>query len=241
VTESSNTTACAVAPIGARLESSPYPAVVVNADGTVRALNRAARVVFPDVRAGAPLTASSTAWLAPSHAEATARGGGSATRARGRVGSSTFEAHPVPHEDGTVTWWLVDDTDAAVARAALHAEQAATAFLADVSTVLLGSLNLQRCMEITATLATGHLCDVAMVMAPAVRGAYPTVSSVRGGEVVTESLAVDPEEVQGNRVDRRLSIQAEAKGTGRERPVDGHRCACEPVAGEVAPQLGNLR
>jgi hypothetical protein len=123
VTESSNTTACAVATIDARVESSPYPAVVVDADGIVQALNRAARAVFPDVRAGSRLTAPPTAWLTPSRA-------GSAERARGRVGSRTFEAHPVPHDDGTVTWWLVDDDDAAVARAALHAEQAATAFLA---------------------------------------------------------------------------------------------------------------
>ncbi|MFC5952698.1 PP2C family protein-serine/threonine phosphatase [Pseudonocardia lutea] len=182
--------------IDPRIDTAPYPAVVADAAGTVRALNRAARSLLPAVRVGETLTATAPAWLAESHASlATDPGPGAA--AQGRVDRRSLEAHAVRHEDGTVTWWLVDDTDTRLAREALRSEQARTAFLTQVSTALLGSLNVQRCMEITTGLAVENLSDAAIVMAPASRGRHPTVTAVRGGTPVHHVLDVDPDEVPG--------------------------------------------
>ncbi|WP_345382370.1 PP2C family protein-serine/threonine phosphatase [Pseudonocardia yuanmonensis] len=182
--------------IDPRTDTAPYPAVVADAAGIVQALNQAARALLPAVRVGDTLTATGPGWLAESHAKLSADNDPD-TAAQGWVDRRSLEAHPVRHDDGTVTWWLVDDTDTRLAREALRTEQARTAFLTEVSTALLGSLNMQRCMEITAALAVENLCDAAIVMAPASRGRYPTVTGVRGAAPVHDVLDVDPEEVAG--------------------------------------------
>ncbi|MFR9801105.1 PP2C family protein-serine/threonine phosphatase [Pseudonocardia sp. RS010] len=196
VTDPEHATGATLLEIDTRIDTAPHPAVVADAAGIVQALNRAARALLPGVRVGESLTATAPGWLAESHATlAGTPGPGGA--AQGWVDRRSLEGHPVRHDDGTVTWWLVDDTDTRLAREALRTEQARTAFLTEVSTALLGSLNLQRCMETTVALATENLCDAAIVMAPARGGRYPTVTVLRGGEIVHDVLDVDAEEVPG--------------------------------------------
>ncbi|MGM1062693.1 PP2C family protein-serine/threonine phosphatase [Saccharothrix sp. Mg75] len=170
-------------------QSAPYPALLADGDGTVRALNRAARDLFPGAAVGAPLASGCAPWLADAHV----RPG----LAAGRVGARSFEAHPVEHDAGAVTWWLVDDTDVRVAHAALGVERERTALLSEVSTALLTSLNPERCMQVTARLAADHLADAALVIAPGGRFDHPVTHCVRGGSPVHAKLEFDADEVPG--------------------------------------------
>ncbi|WP_256105843.1 hypothetical protein [Streptomyces sp. ODS05-4] len=85
---------------------------------------------------------------------------------RGAVAGRTFEAHPTPVASGGVVWWLVDDTDLRLAEQPLASERERTELLAEISAALLSSLNVQRCMEVTARMAADHLADAAMIVAP---------------------------------------------------------------------------
>ncbi|MET9465711.1 PP2C family protein-serine/threonine phosphatase [Streptomyces sp. NPDC006544] len=117
--------------------------------------------------------------------------------AHGPVGGRSFEAHPTAGGDGTVVWWLVDDTDHRLAREALHMEKERTAFLTRASNLLLSSLNLERCMDVTAQMAAEHLADAALVIAPSHGHSLPVVTCVRGGAPSTSRLTVDPAQVPG--------------------------------------------
>ncbi|MGD9990223.1 SpoIIE family protein phosphatase [Pseudonocardia sp.] len=186
-------------------ENAPCAVLSVDPTGVVTAANRHARVLLPTAGIGAPLTAAAPRWLADAHDHMTGHPiHDDADDVAGIVGSVPseggprwVEAHARPTGDGTVTWWLLDVTELREARAALHTEQGRAAFLSEVSSRLLGSLNVQRCMEITAELATSHLCDAAVVIAPARRGSHATVVSVRGGGTTLGELGGDPAEVAG--------------------------------------------
>ncbi|MFE9747760.1 PP2C family protein-serine/threonine phosphatase [Saccharothrix saharensis] len=168
----------------------PCPAVLVDETGVVRAVNEAGRLVFPDARPGSALTDLAD-WLAPAPGEPHAGPVG------GVLGDRSFEAHPVAHDDGTTTWWLVEDTDARHAREALRVERERTAVLGEVSSALLTSLNPERCMKITAELAATHLADAAWVIAPGGRRDHPVAWCVRGGDAVHERMPFDPVDVAG--------------------------------------------
>ncbi|WP_091319762.1 PP2C family protein-serine/threonine phosphatase [Amycolatopsis tolypomycina] len=170
--------------------AAPAAALVVDRSGTIRALNDAARLLFPAAGPGRPAAGAVADWLVAAHE------GGVGDVVHGEVGELAFAAHPVPHGEA-VTWWLLDETEARSAREALAREQERTAFLSDASAALLGSLNLDRCMEVAARLAAQHLADAALVLAPAAGGPFPAVSCVRGGEPVRARLAVDPDELPG--------------------------------------------
>ncbi|MBN9107253.1 MAG: SpoIIE family protein phosphatase [Pseudonocardia sp.] len=169
--------------------------------------NRLARGLLPAAEVGGLLDAVAPQWLVDAHAAVPRRAvtdadrSGAAHTVAGPVPSETgprwVEAYARPDADGAVTWWLVDVTDLRTTREALRTEQARAAFLAEVSSRLLGSLNVQRCMEITAELATAHLCDAALVIAPARRGRHATVVSVRGRGTTLGDLTGDPAEVAG--------------------------------------------
>ncbi|MCG8919268.1 serine/threonine-protein phosphatase [Actinokineospora sp. PR83] len=161
----------------------PYPAVVLDGNGALLAANEVATLLVPPGDAVPD-------WLAT----ASAADG----HAHGDVGGRGFEAHPVPHgDDDSVTWWLVEDTDTRLAIEALRVERERTALLSDVSSALLASLNLDRCMDVTARLAAEHLADAAVVIAPAARHRYPAVLCLRGGDPVRTRLRVRPEDVPG--------------------------------------------
>ncbi|MFC9944014.1 PP2C family protein-serine/threonine phosphatase [Streptomyces pratensis] len=116
---------------------------------------------------------------------------------RGAIGGRRFEAHPTVRGDGSVAWWLVDDTDHQLLQEALHMERERTAFLARASNVLLSSLNLGRCMDVTAQMAAESLADAALAIAPARGERLPVVSCLRGGAPALSTVTVDPDGVPG--------------------------------------------
>ncbi|MCE7080975.1 SpoIIE family protein phosphatase [Streptomyces sp. ST2-7A] len=177
--------------------------VVVDADGAVRQANHAAGVLFPDAHPGARLTEVVPRWLSAAHHRGflphqVGDGAGAPPPAvSGPVGDRVYEAHPTRHDDGGVVWWFVDDTDHRLATDALRVERERTAFLAEASNLLLSSLNLERCMDVTARLAARYLADAALVIVPRSGRRHPVTVCAHGGEPRRARLAVDSSEVPG--------------------------------------------
>ncbi|WP_411107626.1 PP2C family protein-serine/threonine phosphatase [Streptomyces sp. cmx-4-9] len=171
--------------------------------------NEAAGLVFPGARPGTPMADAVPAWLSSAHERCTRAHSASPAGARqrpddrpapmaeGPVGDRAYEAHPTLRDDGTVLWWLVDDTDHRLARQALQMERARTAFLTRASNLLLSSLNLERCMDVTAQMAAEHLADAALVIAPSHGRELPVVCCLRGGTPSATRVRAHPEEVPG--------------------------------------------
>lgn len=175
-----------------RWADAPCAALTVGADGTVLQANGAARALLPRARTGDPLSR-----VAPWLATAGGADRGVPTAFSDIVDGRALEAQPVRHEGGSVTWWLIDVTDVRSIRDELHLEQARAAFLSEASAALLGSLNLGRCMEVTAQLAVSRLADGALVMTPGTRGQFHVVDAVTDGPVRHRTLRIDPDEVPG--------------------------------------------
>ncbi|MFD9123364.1 PP2C family protein-serine/threonine phosphatase [Kitasatospora sp. NPDC059571] len=176
--------------------------LVVGPTGAVRSLNAGARLLLPTARPGAALADTAPAWLAAAHRSAvqpvpSPGPGAPPAPVHGLLGERTVAAHPTPERDGSVVWWLVDETDQRLARTALSTERERTAFLVEASNLLLSSLNVQRCTEATARLAAGHLADAAVLVAPAGARRLPVTTCVRGGDPSGARLAVDPATVPG--------------------------------------------
>ncbi|MFD7920884.1 SpoIIE family protein phosphatase [Streptomyces sp. NPDC059740] len=172
------------------LDASPLPVLVTDGDGVVRVLNAAAASLLPQLAVGARLERGGPTWLA----EAQSR---RAERAEGPVGSRRFQAHRTRAADGSVAWWLADNTELHSARQALRTERERTAFLAEASHRLLSSPDADTCMETTARLAAGHLADAALVVGgPA--GRHPQLTRVCGdGSLHRDKLRADPGELPG--------------------------------------------
>lgn len=188
----------------------PYPVLVADAQGAIVLHNDAADVLLPGIRPGTRLADAVPDWLSAAHDALRASGRAAASPVgqvtdapvagapvTGTIGERTFEAHPSPRDDGTVAWWLVDDTDHLLAQKALRMERKRTSFLAEASSTLLSSLNLGRCMDVTAQLAAEHLADAALVIAPTHGRRLPVVTCLRGGTPVLAHESVDPDEVPG--------------------------------------------
>ncbi|MFI1016648.1 SpoIIE family protein phosphatase [Streptomyces sp. NPDC020965] len=194
-----------IAALDDALRSAPHPVIIADAAGTITSLNRAAAALLTRATIGAGLRATAPTWLARAHRElagapAPARSvsaGAPHRPVHGRVGAQTFEARPTRRHDGSVVWWLTDDTDRHLAEEALSAERERTRFLAEASNVLLASLNTDRCMVATARLAAEHFGDAAVVIAPAVGRGLPVAHAVRGGEAIRTTLTADPASVPG--------------------------------------------
>ncbi|MFJ8924820.1 SpoIIE family protein phosphatase [Streptomyces sp. NPDC102415] len=184
----------------------PYAVLVVDTAGTVVDLNPAAEALLGGALRGAPLTGAGPAWLARAHQEAAGPtrptadddpAGPRRAASHGRIGARSFEAHPAPGRDGDTVWWLADVTDRELAEDELAAERARTTFLAEASNVLLASLNTDRCMRVTAQLASRHLAEAAVVIGPAVGRKLPLAYAVEGRAAVCGTVTADPEEVPG--------------------------------------------
>ncbi len=184
----------------------PYPVLVADPAGTVLRANPAARLLLSGAEPGANMADAVPAWLSRAHAEAAphVRVPGDADRpgtplapAAGPIGERRFEAYPTPGESGEVVWWMVDGTERRRAEQALAAERERTGFLVEASNVLLASLNPDRCMAATVTLAAEHLADAAVVVAPPSRGKLLTVSAVAGQDAVRRQVAADPAVLPG--------------------------------------------
>ncbi|MEU6761771.1 GAF domain-containing SpoIIE family protein phosphatase [Streptomyces sp. NPDC046853] len=115
----------------------------------------------------------------------------------GAISERSFEAHSSMQGDGSVVWWLIDDTDHRLVREALRMERERTEFLAKTSNLLLASLNLERCMDVTAQLAAEYLADAALVVVPSRGQRLPVVSCLRGGSPVRSQESADPDDVPG--------------------------------------------
>ncbi len=164
----------------------PYPVLVADGSGTLVQHNDAARALLPAAHPGSRLTDVAPGWLAAAHRAVTApdargeQGPEAPAPASGEIDGLHFEAHSTLCADGTVAWWLVDDTNHRLAREALRTQRERTAFLAKASSLLLASLNLGRCMEVTARMAAEHLADAALAIAPSRGHRLPVVTCLRG-------------------------------------------------------------
>ncbi|GAA2765728.1 PP2C family protein-serine/threonine phosphatase [Streptomyces paradoxus] len=167
--------------------SAPCPVVVLDADGNIAELNDAAGALLPAARVGQPL--SFPAWLAAGRTRP--------VPVSGEVGDRSFSAQPSVLADGRTVWWLLDETAHRSAVAELAAERGRTRFLAEASAALLASLNLDRCMEVTARLATEHLADAALVISPTAGRSLPVVACDHRRELRRSTVSEAPESVPG--------------------------------------------
>lgn len=88
-----------------------------------------------------------------------------------------------------IVWWLVDVTER---QHEVDSLREWATFLAEASSELLPSLNLDRCLEVTACLAARRLADVALVVLPRPGRRYAIARCARGGQAVREDAAIDP-------------------------------------------------
>ncbi|MFB7051568.1 PP2C family protein-serine/threonine phosphatase [Streptomyces vinaceus] len=181
--------------------AAPHPVLVVDADGALVRRNDAAAALLPGAEPGTPLVDAAPAWLAEAHRTVRLPGPypvpDTAPELSGVIGGRRYEAHPSVRDDGTVGWWLVDDTDHQLVRDALDKERERTAFLAKASSALLSTLNLGRCMDVTAQMAAESLADAALAIAPSRGRRLPVVTCLRGGVPELSHHSVDPDDVPG--------------------------------------------
>ena len=146
------------------------------ADDTILLVNTAARALAPELAPGATATAAPL----PALARATAAGDDTFTDVhagrqllgrRRRLGDDHYG------------WYLRDCTEDLERAAALTAERARTAFLAEAGRRLSASLHQRRCVRTTVELAVSHLADAAVVVLPADRRQAEWMRLVEGGAV----------------------------------------------------------
>ncbi|MFH9691151.1 PP2C family protein-serine/threonine phosphatase [Streptomyces sp. NPDC017413] len=175
--------------------------LVADARGVVVRRNDAVGPLLPAAVPGASLVDVAPAWLCAAHSRLASVGPHAVPETgptvRGDIDGRHFEAHPTLRRDGSVAWWLVDDTAHQLVREALRRERERSAFLAKASNVLLASLNLGRCMDVTARMAAENLADAALVIAPARGQRLPVVTCVRGGVPATTSMTGNLDGVPG--------------------------------------------
>ncbi|MET8290832.1 SpoIIE family protein phosphatase [Streptomyces sp. NPDC005132] len=184
----------------------PYPVIVADEAGAVVEVNPAAALLLEGAVPGARMRDAVPGWLADAHQAAVAGGRLLARNCRevgvlpsmsGRIGAHSFEAHPTPSHDGSMVWWLVDDTDRRLAEKALATERERTRLLAEASSVLLASLNTERCMAATAQLAAEYFADVAVVVTPPSGSRMAVARAVAGQDVTRTVIAGDPSQLPG--------------------------------------------
>jgi serine phosphatase RsbU (regulator of sigma subunit) len=179
------------------------PTIVADATGVIRALSASAEALLPGAALGVPLE-TVVDWLAPAHGRLVAPSPVPDSRASftasGPVGGRKFEAHHATLPSGEVAWSLVEDTGH-VLREAQHAltrEHERAEFLLEASSVLMASLNIDRCREATVLLAARDLADAAVVVAPASRGRRMSIFYCDDtGTVEQRSVDADPASVTG--------------------------------------------
>ncbi|MFF9167925.1 MULTISPECIES: PP2C family protein-serine/threonine phosphatase [unclassified Streptomyces] len=187
----------AVVQDGAAWNLAPYPALVTDRDGTVVELNGAARALWPRAAAGDRLHDTVPSWLTEAHERLAEDPSATVRPLHGAVADRHFEARPTARDDGRVVWWLVDDTDRRIARAALADARRRSELLSEVAGQLLSTLNLPRCMEMTARMATDHLAEAAVLVAPPQGHRHCLTYAHRGGPVTRVIAQVDVDRVPG--------------------------------------------
>ncbi len=187
--------------IGGPYASLPWPALVVDRMGIVRACSASAVSVLPDATPGAVFDDVAPTWLSQAHRELAdeASGSGQPPRVAGVLDGREFEARPAPVAGGDVAWCLVEDTALALqeAQRSLARERERTAFLAEASAALGASLNVDRCMEATVQMAAKHLADAAVLVAPPAGRCLPVVYGGVNRAAEHRSVVADPADVVG--------------------------------------------
>ncbi|NEB81900.1 serine/threonine-protein phosphatase [Streptomyces sp. SID14478] len=172
--------------------------MTVDRAGRVLSCNDRAGALFPGAHRGVPLADVAPAWLTEAHARAVDAGPADVLApVGGLVGEHSVEAFAGRAADGAVSWWLVDDSDLRFAQAELNSERTRSRVLQEVSSELLASLNVERCMEVTARMAAEHLADAAVIVGVPAGRMYPITRCSTGGPVVQEKLALNPEAMPG--------------------------------------------
>jgi serine phosphatase RsbU (regulator of sigma subunit) len=175
--------------------------LLADSTGTVVGRNAAASRLLPGAEPGLRLDEAGLEWLTGVHESLVGTGvdaapGAESEAVTGRVGERSFEARATRTEDGDLVWWFTDRTGQRAAEDALHEERERTAFLAEASNALLATLNVDRCMEVTAQLAAKYLADAAVVIGPALGRRLP-VTYGSGDGAVRALIAADPAAVPG--------------------------------------------
>ncbi|MEU8587508.1 PP2C family protein-serine/threonine phosphatase [Streptomyces sp. NPDC048664] len=184
--------------VGATWSDAPYPVLVVDRHGTLAHFNEAASALLPTAGIGDGLRDTPLSWLTDAHRPVADPQGDEGPRPRaGHIDDRYFEAHPTVLTDGDTVWWLVDDTDRRLAETALHQARARTDVLSDVSSTLLSTLNVPRCMEVAASMAVEHLAEAAVLVAPAQGRRHPLTHARRGGPVTQVTQKIDTRSVPG--------------------------------------------
>ncbi|MYW70091.1 SpoIIE family protein phosphatase [Streptomyces sp. SID8379] len=172
--------------------------LVADGAGRVVSHNDEAAVLMPGLIVGAALADVAPAWLADAHEErARDAGDHAASVAGGLMGEYCVEAFPGAGPAGCVTWWLVDDGDLRFVQAQLDSERAQIRALQEISSELLSSLNVERCMEVTASMAARHLADAVVVVGVGSGRSYPVTWACADGSMTQQRIRMNPEEVPG--------------------------------------------
>ena len=179
------------------------PTLVVDQAGVVQALSASAQSLIPEAAPGIRLDVA-VGWLSPVHLRlvepSTTHKDRESFNASGPVGGRRFDAHHAVLPGGDVAWSLVEDAGQVLrdAQQALTREHERAAFLLEASSVLMASLNIDRCREATVQLAARDLADAAVVVAPAGRGRrMPVFYCDASGVVEQRSVDADPTSVSG--------------------------------------------
>ncbi|MGW6014332.1 PP2C family protein-serine/threonine phosphatase [Streptomyces sp. NPDC055210] len=176
----------------------PFPAVTVDASGTVLSHNAQAADLLARVSVGVALDEVAPAWLTEAHLRrADGAGKEPPAWADGRIGAHCVKALGVPGVDGAVTWWLVGESAPAGAARELARERVRAGLLQELSSELLASLDVDRCTAMTAQRAARHLADAAVVVGTGDGCGFPVTRCIADGPVVQERLALDPGQLPG--------------------------------------------
>ncbi|GAA1656240.1 PP2C family protein-serine/threonine phosphatase [Actinoplanes couchii] len=146
-------------------------------------------MLLPNARLGLQL--SGPGWLAEAHRTS------KTAEVSGAVDDRFFSALPRAAAAGGTAWWLVEETAHQAVLQQLDDQRERTKFLAEASGVLLASLNLDRCMEVTASLAAEHLADAAVVIALTTSRRHPLVIIDHQGRLTRSTVAGAVEAVPG--------------------------------------------
>ncbi|MGW3355457.1 PP2C family protein-serine/threonine phosphatase [Streptomyces bungoensis] len=184
--------------VGATWSEAPCPVLVVDRHGGLVRVNQAARQLLPGAESGDWLRDAVPAWLYDAHQSIS--DGSRSTSAgplSGRINDRLLEAHPTSGDNGDVVWWLLDETDRRLAESALSDARTRTEILSEVSSALLSTLNVPRCMEVAASMAAEHFAEAAVLIAPPHGKRYPLTYACRGGPVRQVTRKIEAVEVPG--------------------------------------------
>jgi GAF domain-containing protein len=166
----------------ALLDAAPEAVLLCTAaEHTILLVNAAARELVPGLDAGASALATPLGGLARAVAE-------EQDAFTDEYDGRQLHGRRRPLDDHHYAWYLRDRTEEVTRTAAMDAERARTAFLAEAGRRLSASLHQRRCLRTTVDLAVAQMADAAVVVLPASRRQSEWMRLVTGGAVEEGSL-----------------------------------------------------